>query len=1809
MSRTTAILRKTAAWSGKILLILLGLALLLLLLIQLPAVQNQLTGWAEDFLRKKTGADIAIGKVAINFRGNLLLKDIFVPDPARDTLLYLGRLEAGIRPRGLLGKKVQIKRIALDHVRADVHPLADGSMNYQYLLDAFAGAPAGEPAAPETGSGGTGWDIQLPRASIGLHHIGLRYRTPDSSLIADGYIGSLDLRTDEVSLLQGKVDLERIALEDSDIYLGMFGDSAPEAADESPAAPLRYAIEAGELAIHNVGYRMDMADLRLDTYVGDAQAEETEVGLLGDTIRIGLARFDLAGSRYQMDIPSAAPTRGFDYSHMDLDGITIRLSDLDYDNLDIRGQVRELAARDHSGFALTGFRSQVHYTPDSVAVRDLIATTPRSRIGLPVGRITTPFLEDSTRLEDMVVDLEVANTALVLSDVAYFVPALYELDAYPAEKDQPWQLDTRIRGTLADLDIADFRLAGRSTRARLSGRVRHVVDMDRLLTDLNIHELQSSGPFLRRWLPPGTVPEYIELPQVIALQGSVQGPVRDLTIDLNTSLSRYVEPVTAKLRLQGEVWNALDPANLRFDLALDTFWATRTELEAYLPDSLRAQLRLPESTALHGHFRGSLDTAFAELELDALRNGRRSTLALHGRLDSLAKPGALAFDLNLDKMVIQPEELAAYLPEGVLPGYLQLPLIRSANGAFEGNLQNLDGEVAIATTAGYFRADARLQDSAYWVELDIDSLVLQELFTDSIAYDSVVSWPAPPIALHAEADGKGLDIERDLLADVALQLRFVGDTIRWGDGLIVEGRVDRLSFDGKLSLHETEADFDFDLMANFVEDRDTTAISGKIEKLDLHRLKVLQKPFDLQTSLLLNTRGRSLDSLMATAALGEFKILYDSTVESSRFVTAQVERIKAENKLSGIVLSDFVTAILVNQAQEPEYFRQILAGLTQKLEIKEERLQLNPDPTQNLAAALEVERPGIFTSGIIPGLTELDTVEVLGAFDLQDSSLAVHAFIPHVQYQAYVLDSTSIGAVNWEGLFLAGLELQYANLFDQVEVRDLVVATVQRVPDQYLLILQQKDTILSPAPSDSMRFRVIGNLVQEAGSYTLQFMERPIINYDTLWRFDPANEIVYGNGELHVRDLRLSRQDQSLLIDEVSENRIEVNFDNFGMAFFSDIVKWKSDYLLGTANGKVQVTNPLDNPEIVTDLRIDRFGLLRAPLGDLRLEAVGDKEGRWDGNLALQGKGNQVKLKGAYHPEAEDVIQASLQTSPLNLATLAPMLAGQLDALDGKLQVDLSVRGKPEDPNLQGQMRFADVRLRPTPTQSPLAIEDGSIQFQNKIISSPEDILIRDSLGQTARLSLGLILQELSNPVFATQLEAENFLLLNTPPSDTALYYGTLFSDANVNIIGSLKDLIRVNAFLSPRKGSKLTYVYDRGDVLGDIETGEGLVEFVDFELLDAMADSTQANISERERGISATVSVSLDEALELTVIVNKRTNDRLEGKAEGDLSLSYLPRGDMELTGQLDVSGSKYFFTFQDVIKKEFELQDGSTLTFTGAVDNPSLNLKAGYRAKSAADLLVSTYGNLDPDADADRLTPLRRRQEFLVDIQAEGTLEEAELSANITYPQVPGNNSADLVGSALDNLRKNPSEMNTQAFSLILFNSFRLSGGGGRPVVNVQQEMGNLLSSQLNSLANRYVNFVELDFGIETLSEGGQFDLDKTDFRIGLKKRFFNDRLSVEVDGIAGSDQDEARGTGMQSFLENIAVEYALNKKRSLRIRVFNEYVDDDFVAGNVNKIGGAFLISKDFNRLFFRKNFRRPVPADTTRGNSPDSLNQKE
>ena len=320
---------------------------------------------------------------------------------------------------------------------------------------------------------------------------------------------------------------------------------------------------------------------------------------------------------------------------------------------------------------------------------------------------------------------------------------------------------------------------------------------------------------------------------------------------------------------------------------------------------------------------------------------------------------------------------------------------------------------------------------------------------------------------------------------------------------------------------------------------------------------------------------------------------------------------------------------------------------------------------------------------------------------------------------------------------------------------------------------------------------------------------------------------------------------------------------------------------------------------------------------------------------------------------------------------------------------------------------------------------------------------------------------------------------------------------------------------------------------------------------------------------------------------MDKRNGDHLTGQGEGTLRLRLTPNDDIEASGQLDVSGSKYLFTYEGLIKREFELEEDSKLTFVGPIDNPNLDLSAEYSVKTSPELLVNTYGS-PSESDYERL---KRRQDFVVDIHAQGTLEDAEISSDIKYPNVTGNSIPDLVDPSLAKLRSSSSEMNTQAFSLILFNGFSLGGSTSAALVNISQEVSDVVSSQLNTLAAKYINFVELDFGIENLSGSG-LSFDDTDFRVGVKKRFLDNRLIVEIDGVASTRS--GAGSDMASVLENVSVEYVLNKNRSLRLKAFNTYETDEIIAGSVLKIGAALLISKDFDKWTLKKQGGNLKPA---------------
>ena len=82
-----------------------------------------------------------------------------------------------------------------------------------------------------------------------------------------------------------------------------------------------------------------------------------------------------------------------------------------------------------------------------------------------------------------------------------------------------------------------------------------------------------------------------------------------------------------------------------------------------------------------------------------------------------------------------------------------------------------------------------------------------------------------------------------------------------------------------------------------------------------------------------------------------------------------------------------------------------------------------------------------------------------------------------------------------------------------------------------------------------------------------------------------------------------------------------------------------------------------------------------------------------------------------------------------------------------------------------------------------------------------------------------------------------------------------------------------------------------------------------------------------------------------------------------------------------------------------------------------------------------------------------------------------------------------------------------------------------------------------------------------------------------------------------VAAEDQEDI-GPG-QSYLDNITAEYLLNENGNLRLKVFNDRDRTQFALGEVVRVGGRLVFSKDFDTIRF---FGRKEEEPTIRREAP-------
>src|SRR5690606_8535792 len=76
--------------------VLLLLFIILVLILSIPAIQTRLGKYATNRLNEEFGTNISIGRVGLQFNGDVELKQIYVEDYKKDTLISIAELNTSI---------------------------------------------------------------------------------------------------------------------------------------------------------------------------------------------------------------------------------------------------------------------------------------------------------------------------------------------------------------------------------------------------------------------------------------------------------------------------------------------------------------------------------------------------------------------------------------------------------------------------------------------------------------------------------------------------------------------------------------------------------------------------------------------------------------------------------------------------------------------------------------------------------------------------------------------------------------------------------------------------------------------------------------------------------------------------------------------------------------------------------------------------------------------------------------------------------------------------------------------------------------------------------------------------------------------------------------------------------------------------------------------------------------------------------------------------------------------------------------------------------------------------------------------------------------------------------------------------------------------------------------------------------------------------------------------------------------------------------------------------------------------------------
>ena len=999
------------------------------------------------------------------------------------------------------------------------------------------------------------------------------------------------------------------------------------------------------------------------------------------------------------------------------------------------------------------------------------------------------------------------------------------------------------------------------------------------------------------------------------------------------------------------------------------------------------------------------------------------------------------------------------------------------------------------------------------------------------------------------------------------------------ENITLDGEYKQGGFNGKVALDDPNGSIYLNGDVNVSSRIPTFNFQAIINKLRPHDLNLTSKYPDTEFSLKLraNFTGGSVDEMIGEINVDSLEFMSPEKQYFMNNMNIRASKQNNENQLR--LTSEFLTASVEGKFQ----YHTLPASILNIMRKYVPSLILPPkkpiETHNNFQFDIHIYNTDILSTIFDIPLTVYTHSTLKGYFNDPLQRLRVEGYFPRLQHKNNFIES---------GMILC------ENPSDHIRARVRLTNLKKKGAVNLSLDAQAKDDNISTtlnwgnsaAVTYSGQLAAVAKFLRTEGEKPLlkamvEVKPTDIILNDTLWQIHPS-QVVVDSGKVDVNNFYFSHQDRYVRINgRLSDNpqdSVKVDLKDINMGYVFDIASISDDVNFeGDATGTAYASGVFKKPVMNTRLFIKNFSLNQGRLGDLNIYGEWDNENR---GIRLDASIKDIsttpsRVTGIIHPlKPESGLDLNIEANELNLKFLEHYMKSIANDIKGRATGKVHFYGKFKGLNLDGAV-MTDASMNFDILNTHFAIKDTILLAPSGLTFN--NIHISDMEGHSGRMNGYLHFQHFKNLNYRFEIQANNMLVMNTKESTDMPFYGTVYGTGNALLTGNAIQGLDVNVAMTTNRNSIFTYI--NGSVAS--ATSNQFIKFVDKTPRRTIQDSIQIisyyeqlqqkrQEAEEEQKTDIRLNILVDATPDATmkIIMDPVAGDYISGKGTGNIRTEFYNKGDVKMFGSYQINQGVYKFSLQEVIRKDFVIKNGSTITFNGAPLDANLDIQASYTVNSAS------LNDLIPEESSSIIQQPNVKVNCIMNLS--GILVRPTIKLGIELP-----NERDEVQTLVRNYISTEEQMNMQILYLLGIGKFYTEDARNNQNSNVMSSvLSSTLSGQLNNALSQVFETNNWNIGTN-LSTG---DKGWTDMEVEgiLSGQLLNNRLLIN--GNFGYRDNPMANT---NFVGDFEAEWLINRSGDIRLKAYNETNDRYYTKTNLTTQGVGIMYKKDFNKwsdLFF-------------------------